>query len=104
VLRDVIWGWIGAGSGFSAIAVVERAEIVSRERDPVTYAFRTETRFHLRDAERIALGSPYPQLVERVRVLVGSSGFRGGGTTIWCSRWRSRGGGRAWIGDGAARC
>ena len=49
---------LGQAQDHSAIAVVERAELVFPERDPITYSFRAETRYTVRHAERIALGSP----------------------------------------------
>jgi hypothetical protein len=47
--------------------VIERAELRFSERDPVTMSFLEETRYSVRHAERIALGSPYPEVVEHVR-------------------------------------
>lgn len=57
---------LGQAQDYSAIVVIERAELSLPERDPVTMSFKEETRFSVRHAERIALGSPYPEVVERV--------------------------------------
>ena len=61
---------LGQAQDHSAIVVVERAELVFPERNPVTYSFLSDTRLTVRHAERIALGSPYPEVVQRVRDLV----------------------------------
>src|SRR3954470_24488167 len=61
---------LGQAQDYTAIVLIERAELVSRDRDPLTWSFPTESRFHVRHAERIPLGSPYPQVVEHVKSLV----------------------------------
>ncbi len=61
---------LGQAQDYSAVAVVERAELLFPERDPITYSFRAETRYTVRHAERIRLGLPYPEVVEHVRQLV----------------------------------
>jgi hypothetical protein len=60
---------LGQAQDHSAIAVVERAEVLHPDRDPLTWSFRFDSRFHLRHAERIELGSPYPEVVEHVKQL-----------------------------------
>ena len=40
------------------------------DRNPVTAEFPVETQFRLRNAERVALGSPYPEVLDRVKRLV----------------------------------
>jgi hypothetical protein len=60
---------LGQAQDHSAIAVVERAEVLHPERDPLTWSFRFDTRFHVRHAERIALGAPYPEVAEHVKAL-----------------------------------
>ena len=63
------WFFVGVDFGqsrdFTAIAVVERAETTG-EWDAGRYAWRKEVSLHLRYLERIALGTPYPEVVERV--------------------------------------
>src|SRR5204863_6945906 len=54
---------------YTAIAVVERAEFEG-EFDPVMYAHRKETSLRLRYLERVARGTPYTGVVERVRQVV----------------------------------
>jgi hypothetical protein len=61
---------LGQAQDYTAIVVIERAELRFAERDPVTMSFLEETRYAVRHAERIALGSPYPEVVEQVRRMV----------------------------------
>jgi hypothetical protein len=60
---------LGQAQNHSAIAVVERAEVLNPQRDPLTWSFRFDTRFHVRHAERIRQGAPYPEVVEHVKAL-----------------------------------
>lgn len=60
---------VGQAQDHSAIAVVERAEVLNPVRDPLTWSFHFDSRFHVRHAERIALGSPYPEVVAHVKEL-----------------------------------
>jgi hypothetical protein len=63
------WYFIGVDFGqsrdFTAIAVVERAETTGAW-DPVMFAWKKVVSLQLRYLERIALGTPYPEVVERV--------------------------------------
>ena len=63
------WYFVGVDLGqsrdFTAIAVVERAEKTGAW-DPVGYAWRKVVALELRYLERMALGTPYPEVVERV--------------------------------------
>jgi hypothetical protein len=63
------WYFVGVDFGqsrdFTAIAVLERAETTG-EWDAARYAWRKVVRLQLRYLERIALGTPYPEVVERV--------------------------------------
>lgn len=61
---------LGQAQDHTAIAIVEKAQAVSSERDPVTYSFVTQTLYHVRHAERLPLGVAYPDIVEHVRRLV----------------------------------
>jgi hypothetical protein len=54
----------------SALALVERDEIVLDEMDYATYEKRRERRYRMRFLERLWLGMPYPDVVERVRQVV----------------------------------
>jgi hypothetical protein len=67
--RQPGWFFVGADLGqaqdFTAIAVMERAELKG-DWDPVMYAHRKETVYHVRLLERLALGTPYPDVVARV--------------------------------------
>lgn len=63
------WYFIGVDFGqsrdFTAIAVLERAE-TKGAWDPVMFAWKKVVSLRLRYLERIALGTPYPEVVERV--------------------------------------
>jgi hypothetical protein len=56
---------LGQSRDFTAIAVLERAEL-SGDWDPVMYAWRKKIALRLRHLERVALGTPYTEVVERV--------------------------------------
>jgi hypothetical protein len=57
---------LGQKRDYSALALLERARIWTDERDPVTYAWRTRTRYALRYVERIPLGTDYVEVARRV--------------------------------------
>jgi len=62
----------GQAQDYSAMAIVERVELVRRDlagQDPLTRAWPLETRFFVRYVERMALGTPYPEVVKRVERL-----------------------------------
>ena len=56
---------LGQARDFTAIAVVERAEVIG-EWDAAMWAWRKEIRLRLRFLERASLGTPYPEVVDRV--------------------------------------
>jgi len=67
VERDYYGGLdLGQKRDYSALAVLERARVWTNERDPVTYAWRTMTRYSLRYVERIPLGTDYVEVARRV--------------------------------------
>jgi len=57
---------LGQAQDYTAIAVLERAELVG-EWDPVMFANRKSTILRVRHLERVELGTPYPEVVRRVR-------------------------------------
>src|SRR5712691_4647559 len=57
---------LGQRRDHSALAVVERAEVFG-DLDYVTYERRRELRYRARFLERVRLGTPYPDVVGRVR-------------------------------------
>ena len=63
------WYFVGVDFGqtrdFTAIAVLERSETTGAW-DPVMFAWKKEVSLRLRYLERIALGTPYPEVVDRV--------------------------------------
>lgn len=60
---------VGQVQDFTAIAVLERAELVGGF-DPAMYAYRKEVALRLRYLERVPLGTPYSEIVERVEQVV----------------------------------
>jgi hypothetical protein len=64
------WWFVGVDLGqsqdFTAIAALERSELMG-EYDPAMCAWRKEVALRLRYLERVPLGTPYPDIVERVR-------------------------------------
>ena len=74
VLAEAVWYFVGLDLGqsldHSALAVVERADLILDEIDHVTYARMNERQYRVRFLERVALGTPYPNVVERVRAKV----------------------------------
>ena len=57
---------LGQSRDYTAIAAVERAELTG-EFDPAMFAWRKKVALQLRYLERAPLGTPYPDIVERVR-------------------------------------
>src|SRR5229473_1377137 len=74
VLAEAVWYFVGLDLGqsldHSALAVVERADLTLDEIDHMTYERLKERRYRVRFLERVALGTPYPNVVERVRAMV----------------------------------
>jgi len=64
------WWFVGVDLGqsrdFTAIAALERAELTG-EFDPAMFAWRKKVALWLRYLERVPLGTPYPDIVERVK-------------------------------------
>jgi hypothetical protein len=64
------WWFVGVDLGqsqdFTAIAALERAELTG-EYDPAMCAWRREVALRLRYLERVPLGTPYPDIVKRVK-------------------------------------
>src|SRR5271157_3358655 len=56
---------LGKVRDYTAIAVVERAELTGAW-DPVMYTFKKEVALRLRHLERVPLGTPYPEVANRV--------------------------------------
>lgn len=70
VVSELPWYFVGLDLGqsrdYSALAVVERAEIFRDEMDWVTYERRRGRRFRVRYLQRVRLGTPYPDVVAPV--------------------------------------
>ena len=64
------WWFVGVDLGqsrdYTAIAALERAELTG-EFDPAMFARRKKVALRLRYLERVPLGTPYPDIVERVK-------------------------------------
>jgi len=71
IVSELPWYFIGLDLGqsrdYSALAVVERAEIFRDEMDWVHYERQRGRRFRVRYLQRVRLGTPYPDVVARVR-------------------------------------
>ena len=67
---------LGQSQDFTAIAVLERAELVG-DWDPVMFAWRKAIELRLRHLERIPLGTPYTEVVERVVAVTRSADLEG---------------------------
>ena len=67
---------LGQASDFTAIAVVERTE-EKGEWDAATWAWKKRAGLSLRFLQRMALGTPYPEVVARVAEVVESDKLTG---------------------------
>jgi hypothetical protein len=67
---------LGQKQDYTAIAVVEKWEAPG-ELDRVTWERRIEVRHRLRHLERVPLGTPYPEVVGRVREVARSGDLAG---------------------------
>jgi hypothetical protein len=74
---------LGKRQDHTALAVVERAPLLWKtERDPVTWAPRREVRHFVRLLRRVALQTPYPDVVAMVGRVVNSAPLRGRSTLV----------------------
>jgi hypothetical protein len=67
---------LGQKRDFTAYSVVERRVEMFDAKDPVTWDHLRRTRYHLRHLKRLPLGTPYPEVVERVVTLVQSPALK----------------------------
>ena len=67
---------LGQSRDFTAIAVLERAELTG-EWDAVAFGRKKTTALRLRYLERVSLGTPYPEVVERVKQVTRSADLAG---------------------------
>jgi hypothetical protein len=85
-LAEASWYFVGLDLGqsrdYSALAVVERADVLLEEFDHATYERHRERRYRVRFLERVALGTPYPSVVERVREVVRAKPLAGRCTLV----------------------
>jgi phage FluMu gp28-like protein len=72
---------LGQRHDYTAVAVVERADWVG-ERDYVTWGWKKERRLSVRHLERMKLGTPYPEVVTRVRQMVRAPDLQGRCTLV----------------------
>ncbi len=72
---------LGQRSDPTAIAVVERVEVAG-EWDAIHYAYRKTVEYRVRHLERVRLGTPYPDVVERVRTVAHSNELEGRATVV----------------------
>jgi hypothetical protein len=73
---------LGQSQDHSALAVVERDEVLLDEMDYATYERQRARRYRVRFLERLALGTPYPRVVDRVRDVVGRRALVGRCTLV----------------------
>src|SRR5437588_9590159 len=71
ILEKITESFIGVDLGqrqdYTAICILERAELMFDTRDPVTWQCHRETRLEIRYLERIKLRTPYPDVIDRIR-------------------------------------
>jgi hypothetical protein len=67
---------LGRVRDYTAIAVLEKTELMG-DWDPVMYARRKSTILRVRHLERVAIGTPYTEQVQRVRKVVRSGDLAG---------------------------
>ncbi len=72
---------LGQRSDPTAITVVERAELTG-DWDAIQYAFRKRVEYRVRHLERVRLGTPYPDVVERIRQVTEAPQLAGRVTTV----------------------
>jgi hypothetical protein len=77
VNRIVVGLDIGQRRDFSGIVVLEAREQTDAVRDPVTYDFQRRTVIELPHLERIRLGTPFAQIVDRVAQVVNDPRLKG---------------------------
>lgn len=86
IVPEIPWYFVGLDLGqsrdHSALAIVERAELFLDEVDFVTYERKRRTRYRVRHLERLALGTPYPDVVARVRAVTRSGAIAGRCTLV----------------------
>ncbi|MEO8127649.1 MAG: hypothetical protein ABI822_11195 [Bryobacteraceae bacterium] len=68
---------LGQKRDFTAFCVVERRVEKFDVKDRVSWDHLRRTRFHLRHLGRLPLGTPYPEVVERMVTMVQSGVLRG---------------------------
>jgi len=62
---------LGQSHDFTAIAVLQRA-VLKGDFDPAVWACRKQVQLQLRHLERVPIGTPYPDVVQRVVEIVSS--------------------------------
>jgi phage FluMu gp28-like protein len=68
---------LGQKHDYTAVCVVERTEEMYDVHDRVTWERKRETRYLLRHMERVRLGTPYTEVVERICEVAGEPKIRG---------------------------
>src|SRR5438094_9926159 len=82
LLRFFVGLDLGQLCDYSALVAVEVADLILDELDYVTYERRRERRMRVRLVHRIALGTPYPDVVELVRRVVREKELAGRRTLV----------------------
>ena len=73
---------LGKQKDHSALVSLEVFDATYAERDPLTQSYVSERRYRLRGAERVRLGTPYPDVVQRLRDVVNLPGLQGKSTLV----------------------
>src|SRR4051794_13988503 len=73
---------LGQKQDFTALCVVEKAEMMFDTPDPVTWERPRETRYCVRHLERVKLRTPYPEVVERIREVAMDPALEGRRTLV----------------------
>jgi hypothetical protein len=63
---------LGQSQDFTALAILERTQLTG-DWDAAMYAYQRMAGLHLRYLERVPLGTPYPEVVERVKKITRSA-------------------------------
>lgn len=61
---------LGQKQSYTALAIIERATVITGEQNRVTYEYPTERRFVLRHLERYPLDTPYTDVIDNVCRLI----------------------------------
>jgi hypothetical protein len=73
---------LGQAQDYSAVVALETYDATYDERDPITYSFVSERTYRLRGAQRVRLGTPYPEVASHLRDVVSLPELAGKSTLV----------------------